>query len=62
MCKIVTKDSHGRVSKVSLETMESNVVRVSEFGVYESGVRRSVHMSLKFSRSFSSPVRPFNIK
>lgn len=62
MCKIVTKDSQGRVIKLSLETIERTVVRVSEFGVYESGVRRSVHMSLKSSRGYLSPVRPFSIK
>lgn len=62
MCKIITKDGNGRIIRRSLETAGRNVVRVTEFGVYESGVRRSERMSLKSIGRGSYPVRPFSIK
>lgn len=62
MCKVITKDSNGRVIRRSLETIGINVVHVSEFGVYESGIRRSERISLKTTKGLSSSVRPFCIK
>lgn len=62
MCKIVTKDSKGLIIRKSLESVSVKLERVTEFGVYESGIRRSQRISLKSVRGTSQAILPFNIK
>lgn len=59
MCKIVYKDRHGRVMRKELSSKSVRIEKVTAIGVYESGVRRSRLMSLRGSRSFSTPIIPF---
>lgn len=62
MCKVIIKNSKGRIVRREAKVFLASMRRVSAVGVYESGIRRSQRMSMKFGRGGNQAVSPFKIE